>query len=64
MTKWMLLCAVTIAISGCETTKGMTDSSCQSFSIIRPARSDTLETKRQVLAHNQTWRALCNGDTK
>lgn len=59
MTKWMLLCVVTIAISGCVTTPVTTDTSCQSFKVIRPSQLDTMGTKRQVLAHNQTWRALC-----
>lgn len=63
MTKWMPLCAAIIATSalaGCVTTeKGVVDSSCQSFAIIHPSRSDTFDTKRQVLAHNQTYRALC-----
>ena len=59
MMKWMLLCAATIAISGCETTRTVTDTGCQSFSIIQPSRLDTMGTKRQVLAHNNTWRALC-----
>lgn len=60
MTKWMLLCAATIAISGCATTRQEApDVSCSSFSVIRPSRADTLDTKRQVLVHNNTYRALC-----
>jgi hypothetical protein len=35
------------------------DSSCSAFGVIRPSRSDTLDTKRQVLVHNRTWRELC-----
>lgn len=60
MMKLMLLCVATFAISGCASTgKVAPSASCASFEVIRPSRADTLETKRQVLAHNQTWRALC-----
>lgn len=65
MTRLMLLFAATIATSGCVTTSEpsvatrIPDVSCTSFQIIRPSRDDTLDTKRQVLAHNNTWRALC-----
>lgn len=65
MTKWMLLCAATIAISGCATTRQeVPDVSCSSFSVIRPSRADTPETKRQVLIHNQTWRAMCEAKSR
>ena len=63
MKKWMMLCVATIAISGCVSTQGpssvSSDSSCSAFGVIRPSRSDTLDTKRQVLVHNRTWRELC-----
>lgn len=62
----MPLSAIT-ALSGCATTDSVRltlPGACAAFSIIRPSRVDTLETKRQVLAHNQTYRAVCpsNGD--
>lgn len=60
--KWMLLCAATIGISGCATTATtMTDASCSAYHIIRPSRLDTTDTKRQILVHNSTYRALCEG---
>lgn len=69
MTRSMLHCAAIIAtsfvVTGCAATReaGAPDVSCSSFEIIRPSRADTLDTKRQVLAHNNTLRALC-GETK
>lgn len=60
MKKLMLLCVVTIAISGCATTKSSAPSvACSAFSVIQPSRADTIGTKRQVLVHNETWRELC-----
>lgn len=63
MTKWMLLCAATIGISGCavtaETRSDSPSIACNSFVIIEPSRADTLDTKRQILAHNKIWRKLC-----
>lgn len=58
----MMLCAVTSALSGCVTTqepKAVPDTSCVAFSVIHPSRDDTLETKRQVLAHNTIYRRIC-----
>lgn len=34
-------------------------SDCAAYRIIRPSVADSAATKRQVLAHNATWRALC-----
>lgn len=62
MLKWTLLLSLTIATSGCVATKtprAVPDSSCAAFSIIRPSRQDTLDTKRQVLAHNTIYRKIC-----
>jgi hypothetical protein len=63
MPKWMTLFVVTFAISGCATfqkPEPMTNAgACASFSIIRPSRSDTEETKKQVLAHNRVYRITC-----
>lgn len=63
MTKSTLLCVATIVISGCVSTgsKPVPVSNCSSFEIIRPSRQDTLETKRQVLAHNTVYRKVCGG---
>lgn len=66
MTKWMTLCAMIFAISGCasispsqQVTVG---NACGAFSIIRPSRLDTEETKKQVLAHNRVYRVTCQSN--
>lgn len=63
MKKLMLLCVATIALSGCVTTspKVTADSSCVAYKVIRPAKEDTIGTKRQVLVHNNTYRRICGG---
>ena len=64
MLKLMTLCVATIAISGCVSTQrpqAVPDSSCTAFQVIRPSRQDTLDTKRQVLAHNTVYRKICEG---
>lgn len=62
--KLTLLCAAITGISGCthlQEPQAVPDSSCTAYQVIRPSRSDTLETKRQVLAHNSVYRKLCGG---
>lgn len=63
MTKLMLLCAATIALTACEQAgaRSLTipDSSCAAFKVINPSTDDTMATKRQVLVHNTIWRKLC-----
>ena len=54
---FVLLCVITlltVLMSGCATRAG-----CDSWSYIYAAQEDTLETKRQVLAHNLTLKELC-----
>ena len=51
------LCVIillTVLMSGCAKRAG-----CDSWSYIYVAEEDTLETKRQVLAHNLTLKELC-----
>lgn len=58
----MMLFAAIFALSGCVTTqtpKAVPDSSCVAFSVIRPSRQDTLDTKKQVLEHNTVYRKIC-----
>ena len=51
---------IAAALAGCASKPPIIiDASCVSFTVIRPSRADTDETLRQILAHNQTWRALC-----
>jgi hypothetical protein len=56
----MILCLAISAISGCASKPPeVRDTACTAFEIIRPSRADTLETKRQVLQHNTTYRRIC-----
>jgi hypothetical protein len=69
MLKWMMLSAMTFAISGCavlgakpEPVAPTIPNACAAFDIIRPSREDTEETKRQVLAHNRVYRITCTSN--
>ncbi len=63
--KLILLLVMTSAISGCgpwskEVPKATPiGAGCSGFGIINPSRKDTLGTKQQVSAHNDTYRELC-----
>jgi len=62
MPKWMLLCAMISAISGCASKPEMPVpqmGACSAFVIIHPSRQDTPDTKRQVLMHNRVYRSIC-----
>lgn len=56
--KILTLCAA-LLVGGCASTATITDSSCRSFKPIRASVKDTTETKRQVVAHNRVYDALC-----
>lgn len=57
---WLALIALGLMPTACETATFETDTACLSFNIIRPSRSDTAETLRQVAEHNAAWRAVCS----
>lgn len=60
MIKRLSLMLIAAALAGCAAKPPVIiDASCASFTVIRPSRADTEETLRQILAHNRTWRALC-----
>lgn len=50
-----------LLLTACARPPIVIDSGCHAYRIIRASRADTPETLRQVLAHNQTWRARCMG---
>lgn len=54
---WMLMGCAAISIAGCATSGDF----CDVSSSIRPSRSDSLslETQRQILAHNSYGAAAC-----
>lgn len=56
-----LLAALLIAclLTGCATATGVTDTSCTSFKPIRGSVKDTPDTKRQIVAHNGVYDAIC-----
>lgn len=64
--KLMMLFLVTSALSGCAFGEKIPKATpigagCSAFEVIHPSREDTLGTKQQILAHNQTYRDLCPG---
>ena len=52
---------IALLLTACARPPIVIDSGCHAYRVIRPSRNDTTETLRQVLAHNQTWRARCMG---
>ena len=48
-----------LLLTACARPPIVIDSGCLAYRVIRASRADTPETLRQVLAHNQTWRARC-----
>ena len=58
-TKTILLA---LLLAGCASRAPVViDSACDRFAVLRPSRQDTMETQRQILAHNRIWRAACTG---
>ena len=53
-----------LLLTACARPPIVIDSGCHAYRVIRPSRADTTETLRQVLSHNQTWRARCMGRQK
>lgn len=55
-----------ISLGGCTSLGGFAGSPqlvisdyCQSYTIIKPSRKDTIETLRQVATENAKWRSQC-----
>ncbi|SAM71638.1 hypothetical protein CHUV0807_2353 [Cardiobacterium hominis] len=48
-----------LLLTACARPPIVIDSGCHAYRVIRASRADTPETLRQVLSHNQTWRARC-----
>ena len=61
MMRLMLLCVVTIGISGCvhDKVQAPPDASCSMYTIIKPSKNDTAETKAQILEFNRIYREVC-----
>ena len=59
--KMILLWVMSLLLmSGCESTTVIKVPSCDGFKLIYPSRLDTLETKEQILAHNEFFEAHCS----
>ncbi len=61
--KPMPLAALSIMslLTGCATDIAGTDSGCRSFKPITWSKLDTTQTKREVVAHNRAYDAICKG---
>ena len=59
MKQLMVLIAMLLLASCAKTTTYAPNNSCAGFAIIKASEKDTLGTLRQVLAHNKTYRAIC-----
>lgn len=65
MTKRILfLFAASMAVSSCQPTKPIAPptvviTGCEHFSMLTASRSDTKETKTEILAHNTEFKKVC-----
>jgi hypothetical protein len=58
--KSALLIALALIMAGCaKKTSATSDVTCLIMQDIKPSRSDTAETLKQISQHNAAWRALC-----
>lgn len=64
--KKSLAALLVLSMTNCTPTVGLekpTITGCTAFRLIYPSRADTVETKRQVLAHNLTYQEICKDET-
>ena len=54
-----------LTLASCQTMTptSVTDVSCSAFEPIHYSRTDTEETRRQIVAHNAAWDAICKEAT-
>ncbi len=48
-------------LTGCATSTQGTDGSCKVFRPISNSSKDTVQTRREVIAHNRVYGAICKG---
>jgi len=48
-------------LTGCGTLTAGIDSGCKSFKPISWSKKDTPQTKKEVVAHNKAYDAVCKG---
>ncbi|ARA69029.1 hypothetical protein BTV66_11620 [Pasteurella multocida subsp. septica] len=54
-----MLLVTSLLIACTNRTTYVINTSCDGFTLIKASRNDTTETLRQVKAHNDTYRAIC-----
>lgn len=59
----LMACLMLLSVAGCAQKTPVT-ADCQTFQPITVGEGDKLsdETARQILAHNETYRAVCGND--
>lgn len=58
--KISICAAVSCLCCGCGTTQTI-DGSCKVFKPISNSKADTVQTRREVIAHNKVYGAICKG---
>ena len=64
MRKKLMTCAALFSLSlltGCATGTQGIDGSCRVFKPISNSSKDTSQTRREVIAHNKVYGAICKG---
>lgn len=58
LTKCAIACSLSL-LTSCTTFTPATDGSCKIFKPISNSTKDTLQTRREVIAHNKVYGAIC-----
>ena len=64
MRKKLMTCAALFSLSlltGCATSTQGIDGSCRVFKPISNSKADTVQTRREVIAHNKVFTSICKG---
>ena len=64
MRKKLMTCAALFSLfllTGCATSTQGTDGSCKVFKPISNSKADTVQTRREVIAHNKVFTSICKG---
>lgn len=58
LTRFAALCSLSL-LTSCTTFTPVTDGSCKIFKPISNSTKDTTQTRREVIAHNKVYGAIC-----
>ncbi len=58
LTTFAALCSLSL-LSGCGTNGLVIDGSCAVFKPISNSSKDTLQTRKEVIAHNKVYKTVC-----